>query len=71
MDVVCFQYAILLTVVLTIFVKYVLHTLDLQSENPWESKAVYMLYTDLSLGMATHSNMSTASLVLSLHFAQA
>ena len=44
------QYAILFTVVLTIFVKYILHTIDLQSENPWENKAVYMLYTDLVLG---------------------
>jgi hypothetical protein len=24
------------------FVKYVLHTLDAQNENPWENKAVYL-----------------------------
>ncbi|XP_014664848.1 PREDICTED: E3 ubiquitin-protein ligase synoviolin B-like [Priapulus caudatus] len=46
-----FEYAILLTVVINIFVKYVLHTIDLQSENPWDNKAVYLLYTDLMMGM--------------------
>ncbi|KAK4805488.1 hypothetical protein QYF61_005533 [Mycteria americana] len=42
-----FEYAILMTMVLTIFIKYVLHSIDLQNENPWDSKAVYMLYTEL------------------------
>ena len=46
----CFQYAILLTVVLHILVKYTLHSVDLQSENPWDNKAVYLLYTELILG---------------------
>lgn len=32
------------------FVKYILHTLDAQNENPWENKAVYLLYTELVLG---------------------
>ncbi|XP_067831782.1 E3 ubiquitin-protein ligase synoviolin [Heptranchias perlo] len=45
-----FEYAILLTMVLTIFIKYILHTVDLQSENPWDNKAVYMLYTELLTG---------------------
>lgn len=36
--------------VLTIFIKYILHTVDLQSENPWDNKAVYMLYTELFTG---------------------
>ncbi|CAJ1057917.1 E3 ubiquitin-protein ligase synoviolin [Xyrichtys novacula] len=45
-----FEYAILLTMVLTTFIKYVLHTVDLQSENPWDNKAVYMLYTELFTG---------------------
>uniref|UniRef100_A0A8C6QQA9 E3 ubiquitin-protein ligase synoviolin n=1 Tax=Nannospalax galili TaxID=1026970 RepID=A0A8C6QQA9_NANGA len=43
-------YAILMTMVLTIFIKYVLHSMDLQSENPWDNKAVYMLYTELFTG---------------------
>lgn len=46
------QYAILVTMVLTVFVKYVLHSIDLQNENPWDSKAVYMLYTELFTGTA-------------------
>uniref|UniRef100_A0A8C9VPW6 RING-type E3 ubiquitin transferase n=1 Tax=Scleropages formosus TaxID=113540 RepID=A0A8C9VPW6_SCLFO len=45
-----FEYAILLTMVLTTFIKYTLHTIDLQSENPWDNKAVYMLYTELFTG---------------------
>ncbi|XP_061901260.1 E3 ubiquitin-protein ligase synoviolin [Entelurus aequoreus] len=45
-----FEYAILLTMVLTTFIKYGLHTADLQSENPWDNKAVYMLYTELFTG---------------------
>ena len=30
--------------------RYLLHTIDLQNENPWENKGIYMLYTDLVLG---------------------
>ncbi|KAL5008820.1 hypothetical protein ScPMuIL_014401 [Solemya velum] len=45
-----FEYAILLTAVMMVFVKYVLHSVDLQSDNPWENKAVYLLYTELILG---------------------
>lgn len=48
------QYAILLTMVLTTFIKYLLHTIDLQSENPWDNKAVYMLYTELFTGIECH-----------------
>ncbi|RMB90501.1 hypothetical protein DUI87_33102 [Hirundo rustica rustica] len=45
------QYAILMTMVLTIFIKYVLHSVDLQNENPWDNKAVFMLYTELFTGL--------------------
>ena len=45
-----FEYAILLTVVLNIIVKYILHTADLQSEGPWENKPVFLLYTELVIG---------------------
>ena len=31
-------------------IKYLLHTIDLQNENPWENKGIYMLYGDLILG---------------------
>ena len=47
-----FEYAILLTVVAMIAVKYVLHSIDLQRDTPWENKSVYMLYTELFLGFA-------------------
>ncbi|MBN3290431.1 SYVN1 ligase, partial [Polypterus senegalus] len=45
-----FEYAILMTMVLTTFIKYILHSIDLQNENPWDNKAVYMLYTELFTG---------------------
>lgn len=45
-----FEYAILLTIVINAIVKYVLHSIDLHSENPWENKAVFMLYTELFIG---------------------
>ena len=45
-----FEYAILLTIVINLMVKYVLHSIDLHSENPWENKAVFMLYTELFIG---------------------
>jgi E3 ubiquitin-protein ligase synoviolin len=45
-----FEYAVLLTAVVHVFVKYILHTIDLQSDNPWENKAVYLLYTEVILG---------------------
>ena len=44
---VCLQYAILLTIVFTVLVKYTLHCIDLYDENPWENKAVYLLYLEL------------------------
>lgn len=43
--------------VLTTFIKYILHTVDLQSENPWDNKAVYMLYTELFTGAAFSSEI--------------
>ena len=45
-----FEYAVLVTVILHVFVKYVLHTVDLHRDNPWENKAVYLLYMELILG---------------------
>ncbi|XP_043274044.1 E3 ubiquitin-protein ligase HRD1 [Venturia canescens] len=45
-----FEYAILLTIVLNIIVKYMLHTADLRSEGPWENKPVFLLYTELIIG---------------------
>ncbi|KAM4880084.1 E3 ubiquitin-protein ligase synoviolin isoform 2-T5 [Sylvia borin] len=31
--------------------EYVLHSVDLQNENPWDNKAVFMLYTELFTGL--------------------
>ncbi len=45
-----FEYAVLLTIVANTVVKYILHSIDLYSENPWENKAVFMLYTELVIG---------------------
>ncbi|KAB0805457.1 hypothetical protein PPYR_02442 [Photinus pyralis] len=46
-----FEYAILLTMVANIALKYVLHTIDLNSEAPWANKAVFLLYTELVMGL--------------------
>lgn len=46
-----FEYAILLTCVTNIILKYALHTIDLQSENPWDNKPVFLLYTELVIGL--------------------
>ncbi|KAF5299561.1 hypothetical protein FQR65_LT09366 [Abscondita terminalis] len=46
-----FEYAILLTMVANVTIKYVLHTIDLSSEAPWEDKAVFLLYTELVMGL--------------------
>ncbi|KAL1114940.1 hypothetical protein AAG570_007763 [Ranatra chinensis] len=45
-----FEYAILLTITANICLKYVLHSIDLHSEVPWENKAVFLLYTELIMG---------------------
>lgn len=46
-----FEYAVLLTIVANTVIKYILHSIDLYSENPWENKAVFMLYTELVIGL--------------------
>jgi E3 ubiquitin-protein ligase synoviolin len=45
-----FEYAVLMTMVFHIIIKYLLHTHDLQQNHPWENKAVYMLYAELFIG---------------------
>ncbi len=31
--------------------RYILHTIDLQSEDPWENKTIYMRIVDIILGL--------------------
>jgi len=45
-----FEYAVLMTAVCHVFVKYVLHAVDLNRDSPWDNKAVYLLYSELMLG---------------------
>ncbi|QQP57846.1 Synoviolinlike [Caligus rogercresseyi] len=45
-----FEYAVLLTVVLNFFIKYILHTVDLLQESSWHNKPIYMLYAELIIG---------------------
>lgn len=42
-----FEYAVLMTIVLHVAAKYVLHSIDSRSVHPWEAKAVYLLYAEL------------------------
>ncbi len=45
-----FEYAILFVTVISTFFKYLLHSIDLQNDNPWENKGIFMLYGELVLG---------------------
>lgn len=45
-----FEYAVLITMVINIAIKYALHSVDLNSETPWDNKAVFLLYTELVMG---------------------
>lgn len=44
------EFAIMFTVAVNVFLKYILHTIDLQSEDPWENKTIYIRYVDIVLG---------------------
>ncbi len=46
-----FEYAILTTIVLNTVAKYVFHVVDMQNETPWENKAVFVLHTEVVIGM--------------------
>ena len=40
----------MLTEAVNVFFKYILHSIDLRNENPWENKPIYMRYVDIVLG---------------------
>ncbi|KAI8804752.1 hypothetical protein BJ742DRAFT_823128 [Cladochytrium replicatum] len=42
-----FEYAILSSLIVSMICKYILHTIDLRSEAPWEQKSMYLFYLDL------------------------
>lgn len=46
-----FEYAILITMAINISIKYSLYSFDLNSETPWDNKAVFLLYTELIMGL--------------------
>lgn len=46
-----FEYAILATMVVNVAIKYALYSVDLNSETPWDNKAVFLLYTELVMGL--------------------
>lgn len=46
-----FEYAILLTIVTTTAIKYVLHSIEMHTDTQWENKAVFLLYTELFIGL--------------------
>lgn len=63
-----FEYAILFVTVISTFFKYCLHTIDLQNENPWENKGIFMLYGDLILGFfRVVLYLSFMSLMIKIH----
>ncbi|CAF3189543.1 unnamed protein product [Rotaria socialis] len=46
-----FEYAILLVSVITTAIKYILHSIEIRAGEQWENKGVFMLYSDLILGL--------------------
>lgn len=46
-----FEYAILITMVANTTIKYVLHAAEMRADTPWENKAVFLLYTELVIGL--------------------
>ncbi|CAD6186758.1 unnamed protein product [Caenorhabditis auriculariae] len=46
-----FEYAILLTMVIHVATKYILHMYDLRTAQAWDSKAVFLLYAELLINM--------------------
>lgn len=45
-----FEYTLLISLVSSTFVKYILHSVDLASENAWDDKSMYIFYLDLVVG---------------------
>ena len=43
-----FEYLILLLLVVTITLKYFFHTIDLTSQQPWDNKTTFIMYTELT-----------------------
>ncbi|XP_037946177.1 E3 ubiquitin-protein ligase HRD1-like [Teleopsis dalmanni] len=46
-----FEYAILLTLIASTLIKYILHAVEMRTDTPWENKAVFLLYTELIIGL--------------------
>ncbi|GMR59172.1 hypothetical protein PMAYCL1PPCAC_29367, partial [Pristionchus mayeri] len=46
-----FEYAIMLTMVLQVVIKYLLHMYDLRSATPWEAKSLYLLHAELLINL--------------------
>ncbi|KAJ3092439.1 Dynein heavy chain 3, axonemal [Quaeritorhiza haematococci] len=42
-----FEYTILVSLIVSTFIKYILHTIDLRRNTPWEDKSMYIFYLDL------------------------
>jgi len=42
-----FEYTILVSLISSTFCKYILHSIDLASPNPWDDKSMYIFYLDL------------------------
>ena len=56
------QYAVQLASLVGTAVKYVLHTIDLRDENPWENKSMYIFYLELIVGACPTTLPRTARL---------
>ena len=63
-----FEYAILFINMLSTMTKYLLHTVDMQSDNPWENKGIYILHSELALGfIRVFLYLTFMSIMLKIH----
>eukprot|EP01137_Pigoraptor_chileana_P023383 Opistho-2@89580 len=44
-----FEFIVLSTMLVTTFFKFIMHTIDLQSEHPWDNKPTYVFYLELTM----------------------
>lgn len=50
------------------FFRYILHSIDLQSEDPWENKTIYLRFVDIILGTVLVSLLSSLTCLFAAGF---
>jgi len=53
-----FEFTILACTVVSSFIKYLLHTIDLRREEPWHNKSIFIFGVELIFGLALYPDLS-------------